>query len=424
MLNIKDIYDNVVLNESKSKRLYDNGDITFADIRDIVQDTFKDGGTVLQKNVPGIELLVTYKDGEFCVVAAGEDIESPKSYDKFNAKCCNAGKDVEKVVVQTIEGVVKALKEIDPVLLNKFFANGQNYALCNVVFPPEDLCDAYGRKCYIQFKSIKSYGSDFKEVGEDVESTKELRDLLKASQCLDNDACLASDECIQKLQKCESGKKVVEKILSKLSQFIDGVGWGCSLSSYIQDKYSRYIINKALEHHLDVSRSSTFVNELVQRLIGAKMRPTKSDLVCFAKREGIDCTSEDYKSFLEDIESSAEQMCKEIVNPIEDMIYYIVDAAVKNLVGFISADPRSKAKKLLSQLDAADSSNVSESDGEGLCKWSFDKLEPLKKCISKICYYVDNEMPKNGLVIVYKGVPYKVLSKLGKLDRICRMIGC
>ena len=49
MLDIKDIYEKVVLTESKSKHIYENGDMTFADIRDVITDVFKNGGTVMQK---------------------------------------------------------------------------------------------------------------------------------------------------------------------------------------------------------------------------------------------------------------------------------------------------------------------------------------------------------------------------------------
>ena len=48
------------------------------------------------------------------------------------------------------------------------------------------------------------------------------------------------------------------------------------------------------------------MKELVSRLSGLEgTRPTKSDLVTFAKREGIDCGSDCYKSFLDDVEQSA-----------------------------------------------------------------------------------------------------------------------
>jgi len=33
-------------------------------------------------------------------------------------------------------------------------------------------------------------------------------------------------------------------------------------------------------------------------------------------------------------------------------------------------------------------------------------------------------MPNNGVVVMYKMTPYKVMSKLGKLEGLCKLIGC
>jgi len=209
--------------------------------------------------------------------------------------------------------------------------------------------------------------------------------------------------------------------MQKLGQFIDGVGWGCSINSYIQDKYSRYIINKALEHGLDVSRNSAFVNELVSRVSGMKMRPTKTDLMCFAKREGINCNCDEYKSFLSDIESNAGEMCKQIVAPLENMICYAVTMAMKNLLGYLSVDPNEKTKKFLAGVDAGCCDF--EKDEAGDCIWNSEKLDSVRKNFAKVCQYASS-IPSDGLVLLYKNSPYKAVSKLEKLDALCKMIGC
>lgn len=89
-----------------------------------------------------------------------------------------------------------------------------------------------------------------------------------------------------------NAKKVLEKVLAKLNEFINGVGWKCTINDYVLDHYSRHLVNKALEHGLDVSRSSDFVNELASRLSNVSGRkPTRSDLATYAKREGLDTKS-------------------------------------------------------------------------------------------------------------------------------------
>ena len=47
MLNIKEIYERSLLTESKSKHLYENGDVTFKDLCDLMTGVFSNGGTVM-----------------------------------------------------------------------------------------------------------------------------------------------------------------------------------------------------------------------------------------------------------------------------------------------------------------------------------------------------------------------------------------
>lgn len=422
MLDLKGLYEEAkVIAESKTKRIYENGDMTFAQLRDAITSVFSDGGTVLQKKVPGINLLITYKNGEFCISSDLKALEKPCGFAKFSDKCCDAGKDVKAAFMNSIKDLIDALSSLDPVLLNKYFANGQNFMDCQVVYPPEECCGNYGNKCFISFNKLKCYDKNFKEIGEDSESASALFDALKQNSSLSQELSEITDDNIQKLRGCLSGKKVLDKVMPKLQTLIDGVGWGCSIDSYIQDKYSRYIINKALEHGLDVSRNSAFVNELIARLSGVKLRPTKSDLVTFAKREGLDCKSDDYKSFLSDIEANALEMSSEIVAPIENVIWYAVAMALKNILGYMAVDPNAKTQKFLDGIDYG--CCAIEEDENGECKWCRDKLEPLKKSLTKVNQYVE-QLPPSGVVIMYKMTPYKVISKLGKIDQLCKLIGC
>lgn len=200
---------------------------------------------------------------------------------------------------------------------------------------------------------IKCYDKNFKEIGEDTESAEKLFNTLRNHGALCHEMTEIALPKVAALKGCANSKVVLAKILEKLNEFINGVGWGCSIDSYIQDKYSRHIINKALEHNLDVSRNSPFVHELVSRLSGTSVRPTKSDLMTFAKREGLDCKSDDYKSFLSDIESNSAEIGKEIIQPIENLLYYAIIMAAKNIIGYMTADPSSATQKLMDNIDCS-----------------------------------------------------------------------
>ena len=89
----------------------------------------------------------------------------------------------------------------------------------------------------------------------------------------------------------------------------DGLGWRCTLDQYVDDKYSRHIVNAAMKHGIDVSRDSQFVKSIVRRLaeIAARGKPTKSDLATYA---------------------NAQQTNDEVLGPITGFAKNLVKAAV------------------------------------------------------------------------------------------------
>lgn len=219
------------------------------------------------------------------------------------------------------------------------------------------------------------------------------------------------------MKKCKDESKVLAEVLAALNKLVDGIGWGCSLKYYIEDKYSRYIINKALEHGLDISKNGQLANELVSRLSGASLRPTKSDLVTFAKREGIDCKSDAYKQFLDDIENTSSQMSKEIISPIEKVICYAVSCAANNVIAMMQLDPNPQAQKLLKQI-AVELFDAKES--LEACEFDMNDLQYLKKTLAKLCAYQD--IAPSEVRVMYNHIPCSFTCDCSKLKKLCDII--
>jgi len=208
------------------------------------------------------------------------------------------------------------------------------------VYPLDGRLHDYNGKCFVTFDTLGCYDSDFKEVGQDQESAQALFDELRANDALKQENTEISKPAILKIKSLVNAKKILEKVLAKLNEFINGVGWKCTINDYVLDRYSRHLVNKALEHGLDVSRNSDFVVELANRLSNVSgKKPTRSDLVTFAKREGIDCKGDAYKNFISDVEDNAAAANDEIIKPLEDLIIYAGIQLMKCIEGFMAADP-------------------------------------------------------------------------------------
>lgn len=401
----KELDQALVLNESaigkgRVKHIFDDGELTFAEIRDILTKIFS-GDLKMTEKVDGVPVFITYKDGDFCGCCNPKDVSKPVAFKKM-CDCCKAS-EAKEAFSASLDDLATALRQLDPVLLNKYFANGQNFMKCQLVYPLEGKLHDYNGKCFVTFDTLGCYDSDFKEVGQDQESASALFNELSANDALKQENTEISKPAILKIKSLVNAKKILEKVLAKLNEFINGVGWKCTINDYVLDRYSRHLVNKALEHGLDVSRNSDFVVELANRLSNVSgKKPTRSDLVTFAKREGIDCKSEPYKNFISDVEDNAATANDEIIKPLEDLIIYAGIQLMKCIEGFMAADPSQEAKKALASLDGTITSIK-----EGEYDLSPEKIAAFKKNLAKIEQYHEM-LPAEGILFKYKNKVYKM----------------
>ena len=418
MINLKEVFENTMICEGMNnpKHIFDDGELTFADIRDILTRIFS-GGLTITEQLDGLDMLITYKNGKFCVARDSDDVKKPVPLEKITTKYCDADPAIQNAFMNSLKDLSIALSELDPVQLNKFFANGQNFMHCKVIYPPCQNIMDYGNKCFLCLDKLICFNDKYKEVGEDTEQAKTLFDVLDNNGVLQQNTFEIKKPNILKIKNLQSSKKVLQNILDKLNGFIDGVGWKCSLNGYIQDRYGRHIVNKALEHGLDVSRNSEFVNELASRLSNVSGRkPTKQDLVTYAKREGIDCKCQQYKDLLNDLQSNAQATNDEIIRPIENLIAYAALQLMKNIEGYMSIDPSATAGKALATIDDA-IFKMSENDMD----MSPEKMQVFKKNLQRIEKYHEM-MPASGVLVKFKGKVYKMTPNFGEANEILKIV--
>lgn len=418
MINIEDIFEDTMICEGLTapKHMFDDGELTFADIRDVLTRIFS-GGLKITEQLDGLDLLVTYKDGSFHVATTPKDIKDPIPLDKITVKMCDQDPAVQEAFMRSVKDLSVALSELDPIQLNKFFANGQNFMHCKVIYPPCQNVMDYGNKCFLCLDKLMCFNDKFKEVGEDTESAKSLFNVLNNNGVLQQGTFEITKPNILKLKSLQTSKETLDKILSKLNQFIDGVGWKCSLNGYIQDRYGRHIVNKALEHGLDVSKNSEFVNELANRLSNISGRkPTKQDLVTYAKREGIDCRSQQYRDLIDDLQKNSQATNEDIIKPIENLIAYAALQLMKNIEGYMSVDPSATAGKTLATLDDA-IIKLNEKDID----MPPEKMLVFKKNLARIEKYHEM-MPAAGVLVKFKGKVYKMTPNFGEANEILKII--
>lgn len=106
------------------KHIFDDGELTFAEIRDILTKVFS-GDIKLTEKVNGIPVMITFRDGDFCGCCDPRDVKNPVVFKKM-CSCCKDLKtqDAKTAFEASLNDLANALEQLDQVLLNKYFANG------------------------------------------------------------------------------------------------------------------------------------------------------------------------------------------------------------------------------------------------------------------------------------------------------------
>ena len=412
----KEVCKKMLMESRKPKHIFNDDSLTFKQLKDIFSNVFGTNIVGISRKVPVAAMYLTNKDGKYYVAS----VDKPRKLMKVDTVGLNMKlNECDKAPVKTtLADIVEALRSIDQVQLNRCFANGNNMLKCTLVCPPNGCSHLYGDKCFLQFDGVDCFDSKGKCVGRDEDASVELLDMLKNDPTLDYEFTQLNAEQLNAMKHCRNEKRVLQNILNALQKLVDGIGWGCTLKYYIQDKYARHIVNKALEHGLDVSKNGAFVEELASRLSGtSSSRPTKSDLVTFAKREGINCGSQEYKDFLNDLESDADNTSREIILPIENVIYYGVSKAAQNILALLALDPNPRAQKLL-KLVATDL--FTTCDDIEKCGFDCNCLDGLKKALQKIALYKD--IAPAEVRVMNGGKPYAIVGDPSKIEALLEVV--
>ena len=418
MVDIRKEIDSKIVSESfsaKKPHIFNDDKTTFKQLKQLFTDVFDTRMITFSKKVPKIDAYLTVKDGNWFVSSY---LRPEQQLPIGNAAKLHEGEeDAANAVQSTFKCIADQLGSIDQVLLNRFFANGNNRLHVMLVCPPDGCSKLYNDKCFAQFDGIDCFNGK-KKAGRDEKSSFEIYKILKACPELQNSLAEITPEQLRAIKLCFDERTTLKQLVKRLSKLVDGIGWGCTIRDYVQDRYSRYLVNKALEYDLDVSKNGSLVNELTSRLSGTSpLRPTKSDLATFAKREGIDVKSDAYKEFLNDIEEHASQTNADIMLPIENAIYYAMSCAANIVLGYAALNPDPKAKKVAQQVvDGLFAVCSSIED----CQFDSSKLDQMKKALAKVCAYKD--IAPKEVRIMNNSTPYTVACDCGKLDKISSII--
>lgn len=417
---LKESYEQEIVNESGSngriKHLYEDYKMTFNEMRSIFKQIFS-GKTVLTEKLDGLNLMVTYKNGEFGFSRNKSSLKEPMNMEKLG-KFFDGNPKVKEAFVNSANSLVKALNSIEAKELNRLFANGQNFANMSIVYPPCRNVLDYGNRCLLQLNGIDVFDSNFNKISEDVDASKWLYESLKCHKALKQEMFEITEPNILRMKNSISAEKALNSLLEDFDKVIDGFSTKCTIQDYANERLRRYIINVCNHNNIEVDRDCAFIRELADRIgCFSGRRPTKSDICTFAKRAGVNVHSEEYRNVMETLDSKRDVINEEIMRPVESLVMKAGTLLLKNLSGFMSADPSKTSQKLVTELE--NTINEIEKDNS---KLTVDKLKIFRKNMKKINEWQDKYCPCEGVICKINGKTYKVIGAFGPCNQIMNIL--
>ena len=326
--------------------------------------------------------------------------------------------EIKTAFVNSMKDISNAIKKIPDEDKLKIFGNGKKYLSFEIIYPPTKNIIDYGNRCLIQLHGISVYDDKWNKISEDKEAAELLFSMLKQNDALKQETFEITNANKLKIKNAGTAKKSLEIILAQLDKLVDGLGWGATINDYAKERFEKYVINQAIKANFPINKKSDFVSELADRLSNvSKRRPTKNELSVFAKREGIDIKSEQYKNFIDQLDSTIDEANSVIIRPLEDIVIQAGILLMKNLSGYISLNPNKSAQKLAKELDYS----IKElKNNEATLDAS--KIKRFKNNLKKLEQYNKEITGVEGIVFKYKNKIYKITSTFSYINSICGIL--
>lgn len=392
--------------------LFESPNLTFKQIKDIFQKLFT-GKLEISEKTDGQNLTVTCVDGKVKAARNKSTLKEPMDIDAVAKKFDGRG-PIKDAFVNSMKDVQKALESLSKEQQDQIFDNGKNFMSFEIIYPPTKNVVDYGNRCLIQFHGIAKYNEKWEKVSEDKAAAKQLYAMLQQNDALKQQTFEITGPAILRIKNAKTGAASLKTVLEKFAKVQGDLPDSTTVNKYAKQRYIGYIMNRASEAELQLKPNSKLVSGLADRLSTVSKRAiTKSEITELAKKEKIDPASEQFKTFLKQLESTMADANQQVIKPLEDVVIYAGLRLMKNLVGYISANPKETAKKMADEVDQAIEQLAST-------ETSLDpsKVARFKKNLAKLDEFQRQTASAEGVVFIYKGKICKLTSTFGAVNQI------
>ena len=391
---------------------FDDKELTFGDLKKIIELGL--GGQLnrednVTEKLDGQNIMISFKDGKLIAARNKGHIKNggKTALDKKGIASKFKGRGaVRNAFVYAMNDLEKAIKSLSDKQKDKIFNNGYNFMNLEVMYPSSANVIDYD-VTELVFHGALKYDDKGNVKGEVSGSGRILAGMIEQRNQNIQKKYSIGKPVFLNVPKHQDFGKMKSKFLGRLSKLQSkfGLSDNDTLGLYHQKWWEQFILKQLKKI------SPKVLEGLVKRWAffdkSYKIPQIKQDL----KDEPI---------FLEwvlktDKENHA-KIVKDNMRPFEVLFFEVGAEILKNVKGFISANPKKSVQGIVKRLDKAIS--IVKSSGD------VKKLKTLKQQLDKLNAIGGTKsiVPSEGLVFKYKGKTYKFTGAFAPINQITGLI--
>ena len=396
---------------------YEDMDMTFDDIEDMIDAALSGKIEYAQEKLDGQNLMMTYKDGQPLAARrktqlrnASETAFTKAEFEKVNAKYPD---NIKLAFNEAFVDMGKAMDKLTPEEKEEFFGNGTKYVNFEILHPASANAVAYG-VTELRLHNIQEYDENGNVKGTDIQAAKKLDQALKQVEAESQDTYDIKSTDLLSLKQTKDYEKQKEELLKDLNNVRSKyqLAKGDKLGLYFQNFWSSFIKNNAKTYKYDIP------DNVLQNLINRWAFGIKDPRIPQLKKEIDNPEFRDWVTTF-DKGGNVKDQKKIAVEPVSDIFLKLGVFVLESMEGLIAINPNdivaNTKKELASAIEQIkqQAKNGKIQDDDAPLRFLKSELKRIEKAggFEKI-------VPTEGVVFKHKDKIYKLTGTFAPVNQI------
>ena len=358
---------------------------------------------ILVHNSDGQNIMFTFKSGKIYAARNKTQIKSPISIPQLAKMFAGRG-NIKDAFVFAMQDLQKAISKLSVADQTSIFNDGKTYMNMEIMYPPTENVILYDFSA-LQLHGTSEFDENYKLVTQNPRAATKLVNLLKKVNADTQKHFNIIPPKILTVKKSVDFSKQKSKLIAALNKLKKQFKLKDSdnLGEYDKRRWEEFVQKQAakLKYPIENRISAILVNRWAFGIKQPSIRAVMKDI-----------PNEKFKIWVSSFDKKDhKQQIKDNIKPFDDIITEWGIIILNNISDYMSANPSAAVDKMKKELQNV-KRDIMKSGDE-------NKIKTLRTHLDQINRFgIDNIVPSEGIVFIYKGKTYKITGLFANLNQV------